>query len=95
MGTLTARLVLGDISFEPEAARTINGGLLTFSQDEVDELSRLNYAAARRAFLKQAQGRTLVDAAKSRAVENVRGYLGLALRAAGRGEVRVVATFDP
>jgi hypothetical protein len=54
--------VLGDVTFEPEAARAINGGLLTFDQSEVDELSRLNYAAARRAFVKQAQGASLLEA---------------------------------
>lgn len=32
-------LELGDISFQPEAARTLNGGLLTFSQEQVDELT--------------------------------------------------------
>ena len=37
-------LIMGDVAFEPEGARTSNGGLLTFDQDAVDELSRLNYA---------------------------------------------------
>ena len=49
------RLVLGDVAFEPEAARVINGGVLTFSQSEVEALTRLNYTSARRAFIKQAQ----------------------------------------
>lgn len=64
-------LVMGDVAFEPEGARTINGGLLTFSQAEVDALSRLNYASARKAFIKQAQDTSLVAIAKRQAISNV------------------------
>jgi hypothetical protein len=86
-------LTIGDVAFEPEAARTVNGGLLTYSQRQVDELTRLNYASARRAFVKQAQGETLVRLARAEAMRNVEASLEISLRAAGRDNVRVVATF--
>lgn len=88
-------LSLGDIAFQPEAARTINGGLLTFSQGQVDELSKLNYANARRAFTKQAQGNTLVTAAKRQAQTNVKTFFEIPLRIVGQPDVRVVAKFAP
>ena len=87
------RLVLGDVAFEPEAARVINGGMLTFSQKEVEVLTRLNYTSARRAFIKQAQQPTLVAAVKSAAVEQTAALLKLPLRMAGRPDVKVVAEF--
>lgn len=87
-------LQLSDIAFEPEGARTINGGLLTFSQAEVDELSRHNFRAARRAFIKQAQGPTLVQAAKGAAIESIQTAFEVPLRVAGRSDVQVVATFE-
>lgn len=86
-------LELGDISFQPEAARTLNGGLLTFSQEQVDELSRINYATARKAFTKQAQGAALVDIARRQAKLNIQRYFEIPLRIAGLPDVRVVATF--
>ena len=88
-----SRLTLGDIAFQPEAARTINGGMLTFSQAQVDELSKLNYASARKAFVKQAQGATLVQAAKAEAKKNVQSYFEIPLRIVGQPEVKVVAVF--
>ena len=86
-------LTMGDVAFEPEGARTINGGMLTYSQRHVDELSRLNYASARRAFVKQAQSATLLGAAETEAAKAVAKYLQLPLRATGHGDVRVVAAF--
>lgn len=87
------KLVMGDVAFEPEGARTINGGPLTFDQEEVDQLTKLNYAIARRAFTKQAQGATLVRAAKWRAKENVERTFALPLKVAGRSDLRVLAVF--
>ena len=87
-------LVLGDIAFQPEAARTINGGLLTFDQDQVDELSKANYNSARKAFLKGAQGATLVAAARKEAERAVARTFQIALAAAGLPGTKVVVTFD-
>jgi hypothetical protein len=86
-------LTLGDVAFEPEGARTINGGLLAWSSRNVEELSRLNYASARRAFVAQAQGSSLVGMAEAEAVRDVERYFEIPLRAAQLSEVRVVATF--
>ncbi len=86
-------LTMGDVAFEPEGARTINGGLLSFSQTQVDELTKLNFASARRAIVKQAQGAALVEAARRQARDNVRRQFEMALRIAGRPDVRVVAQF--
>jgi len=88
-------LVMGDVAFEPEGARTSNGGLLTLDQDVVDELSRLNYASARKAFIAQAQQASLVDTARLRARETVERHFQIPLNATGNGQVRVVATFAP
>ena len=96
-GLVTVRLpplTMSDVAFEPEGARTVNGGLLSFSQAQVDQLSRGNYAAARRAFIKQVQGAELVGAARTAAKNSVQTYFEMPLRAAGLADVRVVATFD-
>lgn len=73
------RLVLGDIAFQPELARSVNGGVLTYSQAQVDELSKLNYAAARKALTKQAQGPAFIQVAQRRAKENVTSYFEIPL----------------
>ncbi|WP_116970768.1 DUF4230 domain-containing protein [Blastomonas sp. UPD001] len=87
------RVKLGDIAFQPEQATTINGGVLTYSQQQVDELQKLNYASARRAITAQAQGRGLVTAARRRAIDNVQSYFEIPLRIVGQPDVKVVATF--
>ena len=86
-------LVMGDIAFEPEGARTSNGGLLTFSQAQVDDLGKINYDTARRAFIKQAQGAELVQAAAAQAKKAVESSLEMPLRVAGRPDIKVVARF--
>lgn len=88
-------LKLGDVAFQPEAAQTDNGGLLTYNQATVDELNQLAFGEARRAFTKEAQEKTLVEAAQRQAKENIQSYFEVPLRIVGKPEVRVVATFDP
>jgi hypothetical protein len=87
-------LEMGDVAFQPERATTINGGLLTFSEDEVEELRKLNYANARRAMIKQAQGKGLIDVAKNNARTNIQTYFEIPLRIAGQPDVKVVAAFE-
>nr|WP_237489101.1 DUF4230 domain-containing protein [Tsuneonella aeria] len=86
-------VIIGDIAFQPEQATTINGGLLTYSQSQVDELLKRNYTKARRAVTAQAQGKAFVEAARSRAIDNVETYFEVPLRIAGRPDVEVAATF--
>ena len=96
--TLTIKLpalVMSDVAFEPEGARVLNAGLITFSQEQVEEFTRQNYASARRALIKQAQGATLVEAARRQSMINVVNALELPLRAAGRPDLKVVASFAP
>lgn len=88
------KLVLGDIAFQPELARSVNGGVLTYSQAQVDELSKLNYAAARKAMTKQAQGPAFIQVAQRQAKANVTSYFEIPLRIAGQPDVKVVATFN-
>jgi hypothetical protein len=88
-------LKLGDIAFQPEEARAINGGLLTWSQEQVDELTKLNYASARKAFVKSAQDPTLVGIAKRQAIGNVTNYFQVPLHVAGHSDVRVAVKFAP
>jgi hypothetical protein len=95
-GLITVRLpplLMGDVAFEPEGARTFNGGLLTFSDTQVEELRKLNYASARRAFVKQAQGPSLVDGAKRHSAENLERQFRLGLAIAGRPGIRVAVRF--
>jgi hypothetical protein len=86
--------VLGDIAFQPEQATTINGGVLSFSQAQVDELSKVNYGNARKAITKQAQGAGFIAIAKQQAKAAVEKYFEIPLRIAGQPDVRVVATFE-
>ncbi|MCP3735833.1 DUF4230 domain-containing protein [Sphingomonas sp. RP10(2022)] len=86
-------VTLGDIAFQPENASTVNGGVLTFGEDTVEALRRLNYKSARRAMVAQAQQPGLLNEARRRARENVQSYFEIPLRIAGRPDVKVVATF--
>lgn len=88
------RLQIGDIAFQPENATTENGGLLTFNAKQIEKLNRVNYKAARRAMVKQAQGTALVANAKQQAKTNVANLFGIPLRIAGHPDVKVVATFE-
>jgi len=86
-------LVMGDVAFEVEGSLTRAGGLLSFSQDQVDQLNKHAFASARRAFTKASQSPALVGAARNAAETSVQHYLELPLRASGRPDIRVVATF--
>ncbi len=88
------KLTIGDVAFEPEKATTINGGLLSFSEEQVEELRKANYAQARRAVTAQAQQAGIVNAARRQAITDVEQYFSIPLRIAGQPDVRVVATFD-
>lgn len=86
-------VVMGDIAYQPEQATTINGGVLTFSQAQVDELLKANYASARRAMTAQAQGPGFVDAARRQSIANVQSYFEVPLRIVGQPDVKVAVTF--
>ena len=87
------RVTVGDIAFQPENATTINGGILSFDDDQVEALRKLNYLAARRAMVAQSQQRGLRRAAEKQAVTNLEQYFSIPLRIAGRPDLKVVATF--
>ena len=87
------QLQIGDIAFQPESATTLNGGLLAFSDEQVEELRKLNYKTARRAMVQQAQSKTLVGMAKRQAQTNIASYFEIPLRIVGQPDVKVVATF--
>lgn len=88
------KVTLGDIAFQPENATTINGGIFTFSDEQVEALRRANYKNARRALIAQAQQPGLLNAAKRQARTNVENYFAIPLRIAGLPDVKVAATFD-
>lgn len=88
------KVTMGDIAFQPENATTINGGVLTFSDEQVEALRKMNYAKARRAMVAQAQQPSLLNAAKRQAKTNVESYFAIPLRIAGMPDVKVAATFD-
>lgn len=88
------KVVLGDIAFQPENATTINGGVLTWSEEQTEALRKMNYASARRAMVAQAQQPGLLDAAKRQARTNIENYFAIPLRVAGLPDVKVAATFD-
>lgn len=87
------KLQVGDIAFQPEKATTVNGGLLTFNDGQVEAFRKQNYASARRAMVAQAQGKDIVAEAKEQAQEAVTSYFEIPLRIAGKPDVKVVATF--
>lgn len=87
------KLQIGDIAFQPEKATTVNGGLLTFSDAQVEAFRKQNYAAARKAMVVQAQGKDIVAEAKEQAVEAVTSYFQIPLSIAGLPDVKVVASF--
>ncbi len=88
------KVTLGDIAFQPENATTINGGVLSFDDDQVEAMRKLNYVSARRAMVAQAQQPGLLNAAKRQATTNVAAYFEIPLRIAGHPDVRVIATFN-
>lgn len=87
-------LTMGDVTFDLVGATTESSGLLTWSQVEVEALRKLNYGTAMKAFTHQAQGITLVEAAKSEAAKAVTTVVATSLRIAGRPDLKVVATFE-
>jgi len=87
------KVTLGDIAFQPENATTINGGVLTFSDEQVEALRKANYKNARRAMIAQAQQPGLLNAANRQAQTNVENYFAIPLRIAGLPDVTVAATF--
>lgn len=87
------RVTMGDIAFQPENATTTNGGILTWDDDQVEELRKLNYSLARKSMVGQAQQPGLLNTARRQAVENVQSYFEIPLRIAGQPDVKVVATF--
>ena len=88
------KVTLGDIAFQPEQATTINGGVLTYDDETVEALRKLNYLNARRAMVAQAQQPGLLGVAKKQAITNVQQYFKIPLRIAGRPDVEVVAKFE-
>lgn len=87
------RLSVGDIAFQPERATTINGGLLTWDDEQVEALRKLNYASARKAMVAQSQQAGLLRAAQRSAIANIQSYFEIPLRIAGQPDVKVVASF--
>jgi hypothetical protein len=88
------KLKVGDIAFQPENAMTETGGILSWNDDQVEALRKLNYKTARKAMVAQAQQKGLVKAAERQAISNVQTYFEIPLRIAGLPDVKVVATFD-
>lgn len=86
-------LMIGDPAFQPERARAANGGLLTLNADVVQDLNRVNYRSARRAFVAQAQQRQFVDLARDRARKNVEAYFEIPLRVVGSPNIKVTSSF--
>ena len=93
VSVMLPKLQIGDIAFQPEKATTVNGGLLTFVDGQVEAFRKQNYASARRAMVAQAQGKDIVAEAKAQAQEAVTSYFEIPLRIAGQPAVKVVATF--
>ena len=87
------KLQIGDVAFQPEQATTLNGGILTYSEETAEDLRKLNYADARKAIVEQAKGEVLVANAKRQAEANVAKYFEIPLRIVGQPDVKVIATF--
>lgn len=68
-----------------------DGGIPTMSEPVRRELEQLNYKNANAAFLRLANERRFVDAARSGAQKNVSALLTIPLKAVGSGEITVRA----
>ena len=86
-------LVLGEVAVQAERAVVRNGGSLTYSDRQVQELTRLNYGRVREAVIAAAQERTLVAIAQEAARANVRHQFEVALEAAGTPNVLIEVSF--
>lgn len=86
-------LKMGEVAFQSERAKVDSQGLLTLSDDVVQELLRTNYRTARKAVIKQAQQPTIFAAARDQAVKSATAQFEVPLRAAGLTGVRVRAYF--
>lgn len=86
------RLML-TVAFDPYRATEINTGALTFDDDVVQELRKLNYETARKALVKQGQQAELVRLAKESTAKNVASFFRVPLRAIGKGDVQVNVRF--
>ncbi|MBA2935312.1 DUF4230 domain-containing protein [Sphingomonas sp. CGMCC 1.13654] len=90
---LLPRVTVGDIAFQPEQAITTNSGTLTYSEEQVEALRRMNFLNARRGMISQAQQPGLLNSARRAAITDIQNYFEIPLRIAGMPDVKVVATF--
>lgn len=86
-------LKIGDVAFQPERAKAINGGVLTYSDKIVQNLQKANYTLARQAFAAQARQKALIELAEAQAVKNVQSYFEIPLRAVGDNTTKIHASF--
>ena len=86
-------ILISDPAFQPERSRQINNGVLTLNADIVHELTKVNYASARKAFVKQAQQVDIVKLAKAQARANIVAYFKIPLQVAVSPNIKVVAEF--
>jgi hypothetical protein len=87
------KLTIGDIAFQPENAMSVSGGILSWNDNQVEALRKLNYQTARTAMVAQSQQKGLLDVAKKQAITNVESYFKIPLRIAGLPDVKVAAEF--
>ena len=87
------RVTMGDVAFLPERATTANGGVLTYSEAQVEALRKLAYATARRGVTAQAQQPALREHAERNAADAMQRNFALPLAAAGVKGVKVEVTF--
>jgi hypothetical protein len=86
-------LKLGDVAFQPEQAIIQSNGVMTISDDTVQEFSRENYGTARRAFVKMAQQNRFSSPAKEHALAVVSDRIKSELKTAGIRDVDVSVKF--
>jgi hypothetical protein len=91
--TITAPRLLLSVDFDPRRATTVNSGLMTFSDSEVQALTKLNYDTARKSAVKQGQQSELVRLARERSKENIKRLFEIPLRVAGNTEVKILVKF--
>lgn len=86
-------LSIGDVAFQPEEQTTVNGGVLTFNEGQVEKLLKMNYKRARRGAEAQAkENEDFIEAAQLKAQKNVQGIMTLALGEVG-SKVKVAPYF--
>ena len=91
--TVTLPRLMLTVDFDPRRATIINEGMLTLRDAVVQELTKINFDAARKSAIKQGQQTEIVRLAKEKTIDNIKRIFRIPLQAAGISDVKIVVSF--